>query len=381
MPQRRRIFMKRILKRILIMTMAVVFACSIQLSVSAAPSIGDGLGGLFGDLINDMLNNLNPNNTTAPQDTTATTGNQNDTTTDPNATTNPINNSGTGTIPSATQPTQSNQNTYQPDTTLPTQLTTAEPAGDEEDSSFSYESSLSDLLEEDSAAIIVQTPTENFTIGGLVVNNGERKDGIEWQQIVLIAAAVLFVILTALVIALLVQRGKKSDEDKYEGIRTESDRDSDGPSGPVPVEVVTPERIAELLGAASGKKASGGINFDGLSSDDSAAAIKSAALMGQLGSYSDPLIRKYTEEPVRFSPIAQMSVDGVSAADILEATDSLLDDITGNEKYAADTRGLDVFSGDLDAMLSDTKTKLCPECSAPVSSGDVFCHSCGAYVG
>ena len=370
--------MKRILKRILIMTMAVVFACSIQLSVSAAPSIGDGLGGLFGDLINDMMNNLNPNNTTTTAPETTTTETPNDTTTDPNATTNPVNTSGTGTI-TTTSPTT--PNTYQPDTTLPTQLTTAEPVIGEEDSSFSYESSLSDLLEEDSAAIIVQTPTENFTIGGLVVNNGERKDGIEWQQIVLIAAAVLFVILTALVIALLVQRGKKSDDDKYEGISTESDRDADAPSGPVPVEVVTPERIAELLGAATAKKTSGGINFDGLSSDDSAAAIKSAALMGQLGSYSDPLIRKYTEEPVRFSPISQMSVDGVSAADILEATDSLLNDITGNEKYAADTRGLDVFDGDLDAMLSDTKTKICPECSAPVSSGDVFCHSCGAYVG
>lgn len=373
--------MKRILKRILIMTMAVVCVLSMQLNVSAAPSIGEGLGGLFEDLINDMMNNLNPNNTTNPQDTTATTETPNDTTTDPNVTNNPINNSGTGTLPSSTETTQdNNQNVYQPNT-MPTQVTTTEPAGDVEESSFSYESSLSDLLEEDSAAIIVQNPTESYTIGGLVVNNGGGNNGLEWQQIVLIAAAVLFVILAALIIALLVQRGKKSNDDRYEGISTESDSDPDVPSGPVPVEVVTPERIAELLGAAPGKKASGGIDFDGLSSDESAAAIKSAALMGQLGSYSDPLIRKYTDEPVRFSPISQMSVDGVSAADILEATDSLLDDITGNEKYAADTRGLDVFDGDLDAMLSDTKTKICPECNAPVSSGDVFCHSCGAYVG
>lgn len=374
--------MKRILKRILIMTMAVVCVLSIQLNVSAAPSIGEGLGGLFEDIINGMLTNLNPNNTTNPQDTTATTEPPNDTTTDPNATSNPINNSGTGTLPSSTETTQNNnQNTYPTVAPSLTQPTTAEPAGDIEESSFSYESSLSDLLEEDSAAIIVQNPTESYTIGGLVVNNGGGNNGLEWQQIVLIAAAVLFVVLAALIIALLVQRGKKSNNDRYEGISTESDRDSDVPSGPVPVEVVTPERIAELLGAAPGKKSSGGINFDGLSSDDSAAAIKSAALMGQLGSYSDPLIRKYTDEPVRISPISQMSVDGVSAADILEATDSLLDDITGNEKYAADTRGLDVFDGDLDAMLSDTKTKTCPECNAPVSSGDVFCHSCGAYVG
>lgn len=368
--------MKRILRRILIIAMAVVCACSIQLNVSAAP-----LEDMFGDIIKDILTSLNPNNTTNPPDTTATTENPDDTTTDPNATSNPINNSGTGTVPSSTETTQNNnQNTYQPNT-MPTQLTTAEPAGDEEDSSFFYESSLSDLLEEDSAAIIVQTPSENYTIGGLVVNNGGRNDGMEWQQIVLIAAAVLFVILAALVIALLVQRGKKSDDDRYDGVSVDSERDSDVPSGPVPVEVVTPERIAELLGAASGKNTSGGVSLDGLSSDDSAAAIKTAALMGQLGSYSDPLIRKYTEEPVRISPIAQMNVDGVSAADILEATDSMLDDITGNERYAADTRGLDVFDTELDAILNDTKTKTCPECNAPVPTGDVFCHSCGAYVG
>ena len=368
--------MKRILRRILIIAMAVVCACSIQLTVSAEP-----LGDMFGDIIKDILTSINPNNTTTePTDTTATTENPNNTT-DPNATTDPVNNSGTGTLPSSTETTQNNnQNNYQPNT-MPTQLTTAEPAGDEENSSFTYEGSLSDLLEEDSAAIIVQTPTENFTIGGLVVNNGGGNDGMEWQQIVLIAAAVLFVILAALVIALLVQRGKKSDDDNYGGISVDSDSESDVPSGPVPVEVVTPERIAELLGAAAGKNTAGGISLDGLASDDSAAAIKTAALMGQLGTYSDPLIRKYTEEPVRISPISQMSVDGVSAAEILEATDSMLNDITGNEKYASDTSGLDVFDTELDAILNDTKTKTCPECNAPVPSGDVFCHSCGAYVG
>ncbi len=374
--------MKRILKRILIIAMAVVCACSIQLTVSAAPGIGEGLGGMFEDIIKDVLTSLNPNNTTTTEttNTTATTENPNNTT-GPTATTDPINNSGTGTIPSSTGTTQNNpQNNYQPNT-MPTQLTTAEPAGDEEGSSFSYESSLSDLLEEDSAAIIVQTPTENYTIGGLVVNNGGSQDGMKWQQIVLIAAAVLFVILAALIVALLVQRGKRPGDDSYDGISIDSDPDFDAPSGPVPVEVVTPERIAELLGTAAAEKRSSGASLDGFSSDDSAAAIKAAALMGQLGSYSDPLIRKYTEEPVRISPISQMSVDGVSASEILEATDSMLKDITGNERYASDIRGLDIPDSDLDAMLSDTKTKTCPECNAPVPSGDVFCHSCGAYVG
>ena len=374
--------MKRILRRILIIAMAVVCACSIQLNISAAPSIGEGQLDKYWEIIQGILPSLNPNNTTKPNptDTTATTENPNNTT-DPTATTDPINNSGTGTVPSSTETTQNNnQNTYQPNT-MPTQLTTAEPAGDEEDPSFSYESSLSDLLEEDSAAIFVQTPSENYTIGGLVVNNGGGNDGMEWQQIVLIAAAVLFVILAALIVALLVQRGKRSDNDNYGGISMDSDTDSDAPSGPVPVEVVTPERIAELLGTASSEKRSSGVSLDGFSSDDSAAAIKAAALMGQLGSYSDPLIRKYTEEPVRISPISQMSVDGVSAAEILEATDSMLNDITGNERYASDTRGLDIPDADLDAILNDTKTKTCPECNAPVPSGDVFCHSCGAYVG
>lgn len=375
--------MKRSLRKILIIAMAIVCACSIHITVSAQPSIGEGLGNIFEDWINSMLTSLNPDNTTNqnPDDTTATTENPNNTT-DPNATTDPVNNSGTGTVPSSTETTLNNpQNNYQPNT-LPTQLTTEEPAGDEEDSSFSYESSLSDLLEEDSAAIIVQTPTENFTIGGLVVNNGGNDDGFAWQQIVLIAAAVLFVILAALVIALLVQRGKKSDDKDYDGVRSDPDSETDTPTGPVPVEVVTPERIAELLGTAVAGQRRSGVSADGLTSEDSAAAIKAAALMGQLDSYSDPLIRKYTEEPVRFSPISQMNVDGdISAAEILEATDSMLDDITGNEKYASDTSGLDVPDAELDAILNDTKTKTCPECNAPVPSGDVFCHSCGAYVG
>lgn len=379
--------MKKSLKKILILVMAVVCVCSIQITVSAQPSIGNGsLGNIFEDWINSMLTSLNPNNTTAPstENTTATTDPADTTaTTDPNAQpTDPINNSGTGTVAPTTEPTvyyppvTNNQNTGNP----VTQITTTEPAGDDE-MSFTYDSSLSGLLEADSAAIIVQNPAETqYTLGGIVVNNNNNKNDVfSWQKIALIAAAGLFVVLSALVVALLIQRSKKDDDNKSSGIRT--DYESDTPSGPVAVEVMTAERIAELLGSAPGKQRAN-IDSGNLTSEDSAAAIKTAALMGQLNSYSDPLIRKYTEEPVRFSPLANVGSNGdVTGAEILQATDSMLDDITGNEKYAADTSGLYISTDNFEDLLEDTEIKICPECQSPVTSGDVFCHTCGAYVG
>ena len=380
--------MKKSFKKILILVMAVVCVCSIQITVSAQPSIGNGsLGNIFEDWINGMLTSLNPNNTTAPstENTTATTENPDNTTatTDPNAqATDPINNSGTGTVASTTEPTvyyppvTNNPNTVNP---VP-QITTTEPAGDDE-MSFTYDSSLSGLLEADSAAVIVQNPAETqYTLGGIVVNNNNTKNDVfSWQKIALIAAAGLFVVLSALVVALLIQRGKKDDDNKGSGVRT--DYEADAPSGPVAVEVMTAERIAELLGSAPGKQRAN-VDTSNLTSEDSAAAIKTAALMGQLNSYSDPLIRKYTEEPVRFSPLANVGSNGdVTGAEILQATDSMLDDITGNEKYAADTSGLFISTDNFEDLLEDTEIKICPECQSPVTSGDVFCHTCGAYVG
>ena len=169
---------------------------------------------------------------------------------------------------------------------------------------------------------------------------------------------------------------------------------SSSSSGPVPVEVMTPERIAELLGSAPNSNRNGYYNhsvaqpqpsFDmnNMSGAESAAAIKAAILMSQMSqSYSDPLIRKYTEEPVMFSPVSKMNPeDGLTGAQILEATDSMLFDITGNEKYASDIRGIRVPDEDIESMLNNTETKICPECKSPVASGDIFCHSCGAYVG
>lgn len=371
--------MKSKVCKILIAVTAVVFALTMQFSVGAGALniLEDNVN--FEDIKDIIDNILNPTTTTE------TTTVQNDETTtvsgDETTTQDPVNSSGTGSITTTTTepPTQGNQNNYYPNYNYTPNYnnatpTTAEPAGDELES-HSYASSLNELLESDSAAIIVQNPTESFTIGGIVVKDGNDDDSFTWQKAALIAVAVLFVVLAALVAALLIQRSKKPEE-VYVGASTDSD-DSDIPDGPVAVEIMTQERIAELLGTAQGRK--GG---QGYTVADSAAAIKTAALMGQLDSYSDPLLRKYTDEPVRFSPVATIDPDGdVTAAQILEATASMLDDITGNEKYASDTSGMGIADEELDNILNDTEIKNCPECQSPVKSGDMFCHSCGAFVG
>lgn len=371
--------MKSKVCKIIIAFTAVVFALTMQFSVGAGASyiLGDDV---VPDYIKDLIDNvLNPTSATE-----TTTANSDETTTlesDETTTQDPVNSSGTGSVTTTTtEPyTENNQNNYYPNynytpnynTNTPT---TAEPAGDEQES-FSFESSLNQLLESDSAAIIVQTPSESFTIGGLVVNDGNDDDGFTWQKAALIAVAVLFVVLAALVAALLIQRSKKPEQ-IYVETSANSD-DEDIPDGPVSVEIMTQERIAELLGTAQGRK--GG---QGYTVADSAAAIKTAALMGQLDSYSDPLLRKYTDEPVRFSPVATIDPDGdVTAAQILEATASMLDDITGNEKYASDTSGMGIADEELDSILNDTEVRNCPECQSPIKSGDMFCHSCGAFVG
>lgn len=369
--------MKKIFRRTLIIGVAAVCAVSLQLTASALSDVQTPNLDIIKDWIDDFI--YGTTTTQAPDDTTQpSTENPDNTTTDPNATTDPVNSSGSGSV-TTTEPTVDYpQYNYTPDnsggnTYYPQNNNTTEPAGDEEDTSFTYEGSLSDWLEADSAAIIVQTPSENFTIGGLIVNNGDDgDDSMSWQQIALIAAAVLFVVLAALIVALLIQKSRKSAENDGISVNTS---DNDVPAGPVPVEVMSAERIAELLGSAR----NGRVNIPA----DDAAALKTAILMGQLTqTYSDPLIRKYTDEPVRMSPLAGINENGdVSAAQILEATDSMLDDITGNEKYASDISGMDFPETDLESLLDETETKSCPECGSPVQSVDVFCHSCGAYVG
>lgn len=358
--------MNKFLKKIFIVAVAVCCALSVQISVSAQPNPD----------LNDLQHWLSNifNTTTAPaEDNTTTTDPNSVTTTDPNETTTDIvNNTGNGNLTTTTYTPQ-----YNPVTMAPTQTpTTVAPT---EESTLSFEASLSDLFEDDSAAIIIQqTPTEPYTIGGLVVPGGNSgDDDMSWQKIALIAAAILFVILLALVVALLIQRSKQND-DSYV-----SDLSSGGePSGPVSVEVMTPERIAELLGSAGRAPASG--SYLDMSSEESAAAIKTAALMGQLThSYSDPLIRKYTDEPVMISPsaAAALDVENATAEDILRATDSMLDDITGDERYASDVSGYSVNIGAADSSANEGAPRICPECENSVPADDVFCHECGTYIG
>ena len=365
----------------MIIMLAVVCACSVHITVSAS-NAGERPS-LNMDQIRDWLESIF-SGTTAPdpnnQDPTPPSASSSSTDSGTNPTVpNPFdpNNTGSGTV--TTDPTTQ----YYPPASIPndvTAVTTTEPTmtmPPEEEDSTSFKSSLGDLLADDTAAIIVQTPTEPYTIGGLVVKDGDNDDNFTWQMAALVAAAVLFVVLAALVIALLVQRSKKSKEE--DRIYSSSGSDSES-SGPVPVEVMTPERIAELLGSAAATSAR--TERSAMTSAESAAAIKAAALMGQLTTYSDPLIRKYTEEPVMISPSANVfDSENISGAEILQATDSMLDDITGNEKYASDTSGLNVRVDTLDDILGSTETKYCPECNKPVAAEDIFCHSCGSYVG
>lgn len=379
--------MKKYLKKIVIIALAVVCAFSVQISVSA--ETGSWLPDDMYQWIQDFLNGMT---TTAPnQDPATTTQPQPNTTTDPNVGTtvnNPINNSGTGSITTtepiidpttyptmAYNPSQSgNSGSMEISTTAPEELP-------EENSSLSFEASLSDLFEQDSAAVIVQTPTEPYTIGGLVVPNDQNKDSFTWQTAALIAAAVLFVVLAALVVALLIQRSRHAKEEEKR--KPESEKTPSEESAPVSVEVMTPERIAELLGTAATKVRNGG--NEPMSSEESAAAIRAAAVLGQLsGTYSDPLIRKYTDEPVRFSPEPGFNLDADTAtgAQVLEATASMFRDLSEDE-ISPSVKEPEITDEEINRILdnSDAKPKICPECGKSVGSGDIFCHSCGAYVG
>ena len=392
--------MKKCLKKILIIALAVMCASCIHITVSAQDDNAPNNWGGIQDLINQLVNGLTPGATTtnpAPE-TTTVDSNTTETTTENNIA-NIVTGVVTTTVPSTEYTTvpyineENNNNETPGNIVSPGQLTTVplvttEPFGEEDSSN----GSLADLLEQDSAAIIIQAPTETFTLNaGLVVNNGTREESFTWQQAALIAAAVLFVILAALVAALIVQRNKRIKEEEEERRRLNSMR-STSPTGPVPVEVMTPERIAELLGSSPNMNKNGfyhaptapaSFDIHSMTGEESAAAIKAAILMSQLShSYSDPLIRKYTEEPVIFSPVSKVNLeDGVTGAQILEATDSMLSDITGNEKYASDISGIKAPDTDIETILGDTAAKICPECKSPVASCDIFCHSCGAYVG
>lgn len=373
--------MKKTVKKIMVVVLAVICACSIQFSVSAAgfPEKPDWMSEAVWSLLQQLIGTTEPddnNNTTTPDPNNSTTPSS-----EPSTNTPPVSNSGSGTLPATTEPTtQHVYPNYDPPQDPGLDITTAPSTTlPEEDSSNSFSESLSRLLEQDqSYALIVERPTENFTIGAAIVKPNDSDSGFTWQSAALIAALVLFVVLLALIVALLIQRGKKA---KAEDESMKASGGTDNDSQPVSVEVMTPERIAELLGAAAKVPASS----SPMTSEESAAAIKAAALMGQLTtSYSDPLIRKYTDEPVMISPVAKLDLDAdnVTGAQILKATDSMLDDFS-DDYLRTPKADKPVSTEDYHAALDagGVTVKACPECGKPVSSDDVFCHGCGAYVG
>lgn len=371
--------MKKGIKKLLVVLLAAVCAFSFHTSVYA-----EGIDDWIPDWMKDIINQWgttapDPDNTTAPPDV-STTGDQQDKPTVPN----PVSTEGGGSVSTTSDDpaNNGNGNNYNPQPNGNGQqiIVTTAPAttAPEEDSSTSFSASLSGLFEQDTYDMIVNTPTEAFTIGAMI-QPGNDDNGFTWQSAALIAALILFVVLLALVAALLIQRSKKLKKDaEDEKHHIESSEKHE----PVSVEVMTPERIAELLGAA-GKNRVGSFDASG---DDSAAAIRAAALMGQItNAYSDPLIRKYTDEPVMISPVAKINLetDNVTGAQILDATNSLLDDF---DTEASDSPIGRVSSDELLGMsetldASDSGVRACPECGKPVLSGDVFCHNCGAYVG
>lgn len=370
--------MKNNIRKILTVVIAVVCIFCVQISVSAI-EIGDNLNW---DSVLDLIGQLtaeNPANTTTQEETT-TSGED---------LSSPVSSTGSGTHSTEAQtttqqeyPTYNNNNYTNVNNNngyTGNLYTTTEPSGDES-TTLSFEASLSDIFEDDSAALIVQTPTETYTIGSLVVKNDtDADDEFTWQMGALIAAAVLFVVLLALIVALIIQNSKKKKKRRYH----DSYPKSEGGSAPVPVEIMTPERIAELLGSSSGRNFSGGdVNmgsYETMSSDETAAAIRAAALMGQLSdSYSDPLLKKYYDEPVMISSLGSSisDVDSVSVADILKATDYIVNDIE-----ASDGAGVPGVNINAPVVTASGVDRICPECGNDVPVDDVFCHNCGTYIG
>ncbi|MCD7774309.1 MAG: zinc ribbon domain-containing protein [Clostridiales bacterium] len=412
--------MKKYLKKLLVVAMAVGCVCSVHVTVAAMSNVSTAAIG-SSPLTDWLYSLLYPDSTTtaANDDNTTTTEPSGDNTTttaasDDNTTVaDPVNNSGTGTVTTTEATTYSSSNyqytyTTQTATELTTVTTTA--AEEEEDSSLPFSASLTDLFEEDTAAVIVQTPTEAYTIGSaLTINNDDEDSSVPWQTVALIAAAVLFVILAALVAALVIQRNNRPAVEKSGSASTFVGGTDNTSATPVIPEIMTPERIAELLGSAS---SAGGTSANGgaMTSEESAAAIKNAALLGQLtggsfsginsnssdASYDDDLIRKYTDSPSSSQNTIDLDPDSATGEDILKATESMLNEITAGEKYAGDVSGVSVSLNstpdEIDGSAKDetdnagdeksesSETRICPNCGKPVMSGDSFCHSCGAYV-
>lgn len=363
-------------KKILIIFVAVVCAALMQ-----ASTMQKNLS-----IVSWLDNWWNSLSTTAAPDTTASTSatqNPNDTTT-----TNPVVSTGSGTVVTQSTTTTTYYYTQNNYTTVSGQLATTTTTTKKEDDSTSFHASLTDMFESDSAAmVVVPTSNEPYTLNaGLVVNDTDTKNGgFTWQTAALLGAAVLFVILAALIIALLTQKNKLSKNKKETPYRSAPSSEPRIPKTPKTDEVVSPARLAEILGSDSEKPKT--VGYSGMSSEESAAAIRSAAVMSHYSSvYSDPLMKKYTDEPVTFSDGRNIHLDenNVTGAEILKATESMISDLddTPPEGYVPSSSHVDEDEDDGD---DDNKPSLggrvCPSCKKPVSSDDMFCHNCGSYVG
>lgn len=368
--------MKKSLKKILIVLTAVVFAMSIHVSVAAESGNKFPLDreSIF-ELIQSILT---PSTTQAPDNTTA--ANSPTTGTGEVTTKSPINHEGTGRVTTETPTTVLAEPPVNNNPTNNANDLTTEPTG--EVTSYSPDQNLSDLLMEDSAAVLIQTTVAPFTLTTPLIVGDDDGSDFTWQKAAIIAAAVLFVVLVALVAALLIQRNNRIKEEEEERRQYIASRSSG--TGNVPVEVMSPERIAELLGSSISDARHDTSYTSAVTEADAYAAIKAATLIEQLShSYSDPLIRKYTDAPVVISSSAISALDGddISGEDILKATDSMLDDITGEEMYASDVSGLTIDNEDDVLNKTFEEPGVCSECGRQLTAGEVFCHGCGAYIG
>ena len=308
---------------------------------------------------------LRPHETTTQQEE-PTTNPQDNTTLPPDDTTAPIvTATGTGTVP-YTPPTaapydNNNYYTYQNPNTVPS-LTTSPHLTE----ATSFRSSLSDLIERDSAAVVVSPVTAGYTLRPGSVVQEENRGGVTWQMAALIAAAVLFVILAALLIALYVQKRK-------------IDRDGYGGSGPREYRPVRPVRSADgsLVPDREGTRTRepeyesdrrapvyrgdpGDVDPIG-----TAEAIRAAAIADTLSGL-DPLIRKYSDARAdRFEDEENMTNE-----EILRATDDIIADIERQDRDREDVEAR------AEEMLGEGDVT-CPACGAVNPKRCMFCRECG----